>query len=357
MRIRLPALSARAWALLGAVYLLWGSTYLAIRVAIRTMPPLLMSATRWAVAGTLLYAITLRRTPPEERPTARHWRSAAIIGGALVLGGNGLVSIAEQHIDSSIAALLVATVPMWMALFAWLAFRERLSPLAVAGVVIGFGGTAILVGGNSGSGRTSFLGAGLVLLASFSWAAGSLYATRAPLPRKPLLGASMEMLCGAAWLAIGGLLRGEAGEVHIGRISWESAWGLAHLIVFGSLVAYSAYVWLLSHVRTSIVSTYAYVNPVVAVFLGWSILSEAVTGRTLIGSGIVVAGVAMIVTARAPEEAKLAETPPPATAPPAPPEAVTGSEALPSGRAVSARSRSRRGSRSRRVVHRRGARR
>jgi drug/metabolite transporter (DMT)-like permease len=277
-----------------------------------------MASFRWTIAGAALFAFSIRGVPRRERPTLRHWRSAAVIGATLILGGNGLVSLAEQHIASSIAALLVATVPLWMALFAWVVFRERLSRAAVAGIVVGFGGTSILLGVSGERGSTSFFGALLVLTAAASWAAGSLYATRATLPKKPLLAASMEMLCGAAWLAIAGIAHGEIARVHPSRITWESAWGVAHLIVFGSLIAYSAYVWLLSHVATSIVSTYAYVNPAVAVFLGWAILGEQISARTLVGTVVIVAAVAMIVTARSSREAAIEETPLPGAAPPAP---------------------------------------
>lgn len=324
-RIHLPTLPPKAWAALATVYVFWGSTYLAIRVAVETLPPLLMAAARFLVAGGVLYAIAIRRGDREgDRPTLRQWGAATIVGGALLLGGNGGVVWAEQRISSGIAALLVATVPLWMALFAWLAFRERLPPVAVAGIAVGFLGTALLVGGSGDGGGTDTVGGLVVVGAAMSWAAGSLYARRADLPRRPLVGAAMQMLGGAALLALVGAAAGEFGRIDAGAVSLRSALGLGWLIVFGSLVAFSAYTWLLQNVQTSIVSTYAYVNPVVAVLLGWAMLDEVITARTLLASGIIVVAVAMIVTARTPAQAELEEVPSPADAPPFPQPAEAG---------------------------------
>jgi drug/metabolite transporter (DMT)-like permease len=285
------------WAAMGAVYFAWGGTYLGIRLAIDTIPPLLMASTRYLVAGALLYAWAIRRGDRQgDRPTARQWRSAAIIGGALLLGGNGLVTLSEQHIPSGITALLLATVPLWMVLLTGVLFGERVRWLEWSGILIGFAGVAFLAWPSDVQ-RLDPLGMGMVIVASISWASGSIYARRANLPGRPLVGVAMQMLVGGLALGVVGILRGELPRVHLDQISLQSALGLAYLIVVGSWVAFSAYVWLLRVARTSLVATYAYVNPIVAVGLGWLFLSEPVTLRTLIAGGVILAGVALIVTA------------------------------------------------------------
>lgn len=293
---RAPA--AAVWAALVAVWIVWGSTYLAIRVAVETMPPFLMAGTRFLIAGSALYALSVRRGDRlGDRPGGAQWRAAFIVGAALLLGGNGLVSWAEQRVASGIASLLVATVPLWMALLDRVVFGRRLSLVAVLGLAIGFAGLAVLVQ-PSGSGRIDPLGAVALVAASLSWAAGSLYARRAPLPSRPLVGTGMQMLAGGLLLVLVGAATGELGRVHLFGISVASMLGLGYLVVFGSWVGFSAYVWLLRVTRTSLVSTYAYVNPVVAVFLGWLFLAEPITARTLLAGGVIVVAVALIVTAR-----------------------------------------------------------
>jgi drug/metabolite transporter (DMT)-like permease len=286
------------WLALGAIYVVWGSTYLAIRYAIETIPPFLSASIRFLVAGAILYAwSSFQGDLIYERRGWRQWRAAAIVGGALLLGGNGGVVWAEQHIPSGIAALVVATVPLWMALMDRTIFGQRLSWPAVLGLVLGFGGLTLLFGGH-GTGRIDPVGVGVVVFASFSWAAGSLYSRRAPLPSRPLVGTGMEMIAGGVLLGIAGLAAGEAGDLHVTAISLRSWLGLGYLIVFGSLVGFTAYVWLLRVARTSLVSTYAYVNPVIAVLLGWALASEPLTARTLLAGAIIVVAVILIVTAR-----------------------------------------------------------
>jgi drug/metabolite transporter (DMT)-like permease len=310
------------WAALGAVYLAWGGTYLAIRVGVETLPPLLMASTRFLIAGGLLYLWAIRRGDRRgDRPTRRQWAAAAIIGVALLLGGNGLVTLAEQRVTSGIAALLVATVPLWMVLLARVLLRERVRWLEWLGVLVGFGGVALLAW-PSGPRHADALGVAMVVLASLSWAGGSLYARRAPMPDRPLVGVAMEMLAGGLALGIAGILRGELAQVHPERFSLESLLGLGYLIVFGSWVAFSAYVWLLRVARTSLVATYAYVNPIVAVLAGWVILSEPISIRTVLAGLVILVGVALIVTARSTaEEAKEGE--PGAGAPPVEEERVS----------------------------------
>jgi drug/metabolite transporter (DMT)-like permease len=299
---------AAVWAALGAVYVVWGSTYLAIRVTVRTIPPLLSASARFLIAGALLYAWAISRGERKtDRPRPIHWRSALIIGAAMLFGGNGLVSVAEQTVPSSLAALLIATVPLWMVVIRGLILRERVSWREAVGLLIGFGGIVLLVD-PFGGGPTDLIGVGLLLLASLSWASGSLYARRAPLPDRPLVGTAMEMLAGGIVLAVVGIASGEVADLNLAGVTGESLLGLAYLIVFGSWVGFAAYVWLLRSARTSLVSTYAYVNPIVAVFLGWAILSEVITIRTLIAGGVIVAAVALIVSAQGREAAKEAAT-------------------------------------------------
>ncbi|MGH8890481.1 MAG: EamA family transporter [Acidothermaceae bacterium] len=283
------------------VYVVWGSTYLGIRYVVASLPPYLSAGVRFLVAGALLFPFALRRGTPAERaadrPTGRQWLSALIIGGLLLAVGNGGVSAAEQHVASGTAALLVGMVPLWMALFGWLRFREQLTGWAVAGLLVGFGGVALLATGSGGH-RAAVTAGGLVTLivATIAWSGGSLFARSAPMPARPLVGTAMEMLAGGAMCLVIGTIVGEWPKVHLGS-AHASAWlGLAYLIVFGSLVAYSAYTWLLRHAPTPVVATYAYVNPAVAVFLGWLIGGEHIYPRTIGAAAIVIAGVALIVS-------------------------------------------------------------
>jgi drug/metabolite transporter (DMT)-like permease len=293
-------LSPKAWLALLAVYIIWGSTYLAIRVAVRTVPPLLAAGGRWTLAGVLMLAFGLRyRGETGERPvwpSARQWVSAVIIGTALCLGGNGLVSVAERRIPSGMAALLIATVPLFVALFDFLRNRARMPMSVLAGLALGFGGTAVLVRPQHGAGSVDTVGALTVLAAGAAWAAGSLYARNASLPERPAVATGMEMLCGGIASLIVSAIGGDFASFHPGAVSGESLLAIGYLVVFGSLVAFSAYVWLIRNIRTSIATTYAYVNPLVAVLLGWLILNEHVTSTVFIGGSIIIAAVAIIVT-------------------------------------------------------------
>lgn len=281
-----------------AVYIIWGSTYLAIRFAIATMPPFLMAGVRFLIAGAILYIVM--RLRGAERPKLIHWRSTAIVGGLLLLGGNGLVSWAELQVPSGLAALLVAIVPLWMALLDWLRPRGvRPNALTIIGLVIGFAGVALLASQLESSGAgPRIVGILALLVATFCWASGSIYARGAQFPKTQLLGTGMEMLAGGAGLMVLATATGEWSKLHIEAISLQSALGLAFLIVFGSLVAFSAYVWLLHHVSAARVSTYAYVNPVVAVFLGWAFANEPITPITLASAAIIIAAVALITISR-----------------------------------------------------------
>jgi drug/metabolite transporter (DMT)-like permease len=284
-----------------AVYVIWGSTYLAIRFGVETMPPFLMAAVRFVVPGALLVA--WRRARGAAAPTATQWRSAAIVGSLLLLGGNGLVTWAEQWVPSGLAALLVASVPLWMGVMNWL-IEPTARPRArgIAGLFLGFAGVGVLVDprGDLAGDTQLFVGALAIVAASALWAAGSLYSRRADLPKDPMLSTGLQMLCGAAALCVVGTVSGEWARLDLGAVSTKSALALLYLIVFGSIVAFTAYVWLLRATTPAKVSTYAYVNPVVAVLLGWALAAEPMTARTIVAAAIIVGSVVMITTDAAP---------------------------------------------------------
>jgi drug/metabolite transporter (DMT)-like permease len=286
---------ARILAAFAAVYVLWGSTYLAIRFGVETIPPFLMAGTRHLTAGLLLYG--WMRASGAPRPRGRHWVSAAWIGGLMLLGGNGLVTWAELRVPSGLAALIVASVPIWMAVLAAAEKRRRPSGFVIAGLVIGLGGIGLLVApGRLGGGeRVDPLGAAALLIAALAWSIGSLYARRAPLPSSTLTAVSMEMIGGGALLWIAGLLLHEGSRLNLSAVSARSALSLAYLIVFGSLVGFSAYVWLLKATTPARASTYAYVNPIVAVLLGTLLAGEALTPRIGLAAASIVAAVALII--------------------------------------------------------------
>jgi drug/metabolite transporter (DMT)-like permease len=290
----------RLWLALGTVYVVWGSTYLGIALAIESMPPFLMLALRFLVAGGVLVGWELARNGRAVLPTWRELRDSAIVGALLLGIGNGFVGFGERTVPSGIAAILVAMMPLWLAVFAWLYFRERLPRIAVLGVIVGLLGVAFLVW-PVGAGANSFdaLGIGVLLIAPIGWTHGSLFsAHRAHLPSRPLMASGFQMLAGAVVLALEGVVTGELGAVHPEAVTLTSLLALVYLITIGSMVGYNAYAWLLRHAPLSLVGTYAYVNPIVAVALGALFLSEAITARTLVASAVIVAAVAMIVTAR-----------------------------------------------------------
>jgi drug/metabolite transporter (DMT)-like permease len=297
-RARAATPAVRIWLGLITVYLLWGSTYLGIKYAIETIPPLLMGSIRFLVAGGVLYALAVRRGDTVgDRPRAAQWRATLLIGAALLVGGNGGVILAEQYIPTGVAALLVATAPLWMAVLDRVIFGRQLPGLVIVGLVLGFSGVAFLVGA-PGPGRVNLLGALFAIAAPICWATGSVFTRHVRLPRRPLLAASMEMLWAGGVFAIASVLSGELGRIHLGAITTTSVVTLIYLIIFGSLVGFSAYVWLLRAAPLSLVSTYAYANPVVAVVLGAVLIGEAISLRTVVAGGIILAAVALIVIAR-----------------------------------------------------------
>lgn len=284
------------WSAMISVYIIWGSTYLAILFAIETIPPFLMAGVRFLIAGGILFRI--RRCRGDAVPSYSEWRSAAIIGIFLLVGGNGGVVWAEQKVASGIAALLVGTAPLWMVLMDGLHPAGRKpNRWAVFGLTLGFMGIIVLIGPpqilNHGV-KVDPLGALVLILASLSWAIGSLYSRKAILPSSPPLGAAMEMLTGGTGLLLLGLLTGELRQLNLHALSARSLIAFVYLIVFGSWIGFTAYTWLLRAAPTPLVSTYAYINPVVAVLLGHLLASEPLTLNTIIAAVIVVVSVALI---------------------------------------------------------------
>ncbi len=292
---------ARLLMAFAAVYIVWGSTYLAIRFAVETLPPLLMAGARFLIAGTILlaYARVRERTAG---PTRADWKTGLVSGALLLLGGNGAVVWAELRVPSGIAALLVAVVPLWMVLLEWLRPGGRRPAGAVfAGVALGLLGLLLLVGPDAllrGDGDISMVGAGVLMIGAFSWAVGSLYTKRAPKPSSANHGSGTQMLAGGAWLFAAGVVTGELGQLGSLHVSARSLLGFAYLVTFGSLIGFTAYVYLLAHTTAAKAATYAYVNPVVAVVLGWAFAGEPITPRTLLAAAVILGGVAIITVAR-----------------------------------------------------------
>ncbi|GAC1327888.1 MAG: drug/metabolite exporter YedA [Candidatus Dormibacteria bacterium] len=284
---------------LATLYLLWGSTYLAIRIGIETLPPLLMASTRFVLAGLLMYGWAWQRgdLAGDGAPTRRHWLATLVIGGLLLACGNGGVTWGEQFVASGVAALLVATVPVWMALLAHLTGQEKLTRLVSAGLALGIGGVVLVAHPWSG-GIGQLKGVAAVLFAALAWASGSLYARRARLPKSAILVTAMEMLCGGVVLFGLAALNGELGRVHPEHFSTRSMLAVLYLVVFGSIIAFSAYVYLLNHVSAALAGTYAFVNPAVAVFLGALVLHEPLSPAVVVGGAVIIAGVALVVAGR-----------------------------------------------------------
>ena len=291
-----PASGAMIWTALAVVYVVWGSTYLAIRVVVEAeIPPMLAMASRFLTAAVLMAAgLALKSGWQRLRITRREAVGAATVGVLLLAFGNGAVAIAEQTVPSGLAALLVAAIPLWLMLLR-VGGGERPRGMTWIGVLIGFGGAALLAlsGGNTSA---KPLSVAILVGGTICWAIGSRYAPRLGLPRDPLVTALYEMIFGGTAMVLLGVLRGEPGRLHLDRIHGSGWLGLAYLVVFGSLLAYTAYSYLLANAPISLVGTYAYVNPAVAVFLGWLILSESLTWQILLGGAVIIVGVALVVS-------------------------------------------------------------
>jgi len=286
-----PASPATAWQVavaLCSIYLIWGSTYLAIGIAVETMPPLLMAGARFLLAGGLLYGVMRWRGEPA--PSAEQWRGAAIVGTLLLLGGNGLVCLAERSVASSLAALLVATVPLWMVLLPWLAGGSRPPLRTLLALATGLAGVWLLTAGGQAQGVDP-LAAFMLLAAALCWAVGSLYARRLRHAPSPLVSTSLNMLCGGAALLIAAVLCGDLARTHPQAMSAASALSFAYLVTMGSIIGFGSYVWLLRHTSATLATSYSYVNPLVALALGCLLHHEALGSTTPLATALIVGAV------------------------------------------------------------------
>lgn len=282
-----------------AVYVIWGSTYLAIRLAIETLPPFLMAGTRFSIAGAILFAVAALNGESVRRSLAQ-WPRALLIGALLLLCGNGGVTWAEKYVASGLAALLVASEPLWVVILNWVLSKRRPNSKVLLGVLIGLTGVGMLVGdglwrGASNS-RLALIGGGVVLLAAFAWAAGSVYSNRNPIKASTSMASGMQMLAGGGLLLLLALVAGDFGRLDLERASWTSIGAFIYLGLFGSLIGFTAYSWLLNNVTPARAATYAYVNPVVAVLLGWLVAGEPLTLRMMLAAAVIVGSVVLITT-------------------------------------------------------------
>jgi drug/metabolite transporter (DMT)-like permease len=292
----------RLWLALATVYLVWGSTYLAVRVMVETVPPLLGSGVRFLVAGAVLYPVLLaRRGWAAVRVPARQAGAAALVGCLFLAGGTGLVTVAERDVPSGLAAVLVAAMPLVVVLLR-LTTGERVPRATVAGVAAGLAGVAVLVLPGNPAPEAGWFGLALILVADASMAVASFASGRLPVPDDTLVAAALELLAAGAVLGLAGLLAGEARGLALDRLSGASLAALGYLIVAGSLIAYTAYVWLLANAPVSQATTHTHVNPVVAIALGWVVLSERVTLATLAGAALVIGSVATVVRHESPAD-------------------------------------------------------
>lgn len=299
MPARIAGPRGRIAAAIAVVWVIWGSTYVAMRVGVRTLPPLTMSGVRFLAAGLLIYAWCSwqRRRHPEAswRPAGlREWRASAILGVTLAAAGTGGATWAEQKLPAGTAALLLASIPVWLVIASRVAAGERITRRAAAGLLLGLAGVAVLVNPFSG-GAPNLLASAVALGGALSWGCGSVYAKRAPHPDQPLLGSGMQLICAGTALCMTGAASGELARIHASSLASASTLALGYLIIFGSLLAYSCYEWLIRHAPSPLVGTYAFVNPVVAVLLGWWLLAEPISARTLLAAAVIVAGVALLV--------------------------------------------------------------
>ena len=293
-----PAKSAII-AAFAAIYIIWGSTYLGILFAIESIPPLLMAGSRYLLAGLIMYGIARMQGAP--RSGWLHWRTAAIIGAALLLGGNGGVTISEQYVPSGLAAVIVATVPIYMALLGWITkSAPRPTPLIWLGLAGGFGGVALLLAPNTDAQALAYpnarFGMLILLCSSFLWSAGSIYSRRAQNAPSPFLAAGQQMICGGGLMLLMGMLIGELPRFDWQRVTWLSIGAWVYLVLIGAIVGFTAYIWLLRHCDPAKVATYAYVNPIVAVMLGTAFAGETLTFRTVIAATLIIGSVALVIS-------------------------------------------------------------
>jgi drug/metabolite transporter (DMT)-like permease len=291
----------RIIAAFAALYLIWGSTYLGIRFAIETIPPFLMAGSRFLIAGIIMYAIAWSQGIGKS--TWTNWRTSLIIGACLIFGGNGGVTVSEKYIDSGLAALIVAIVPIYIVVLSWTAgIAPRPRPIVWLGLVGGFVGVGVLLGPalrlSSNGGRHPAVGMSILLVSSFIWSAGSLYSRTSKHAASPFLTAAQQMLCGGLLLLLASFATGETRRFHPNAMSILSLASFAYLVIIGAVVGYTAYIWLLRHCDPAKVATYAYVNPIVAVLLGAAFAGETLTMRTLVAAALIIGSVALVITAQ-----------------------------------------------------------
>ncbi|MHB8891313.1 MAG: EamA family transporter [Candidatus Limnocylindrales bacterium] len=298
--MRQPPSPLAVWAGIVVLYVVWGSTYLGKKLAIDTVPPFVMGFLRFVPAGLLLAGgVVLRDRRAIRRPSVVQVRDATIVGTFLLLGGTGLVAWGQQTIATGIAALLIGLVPMWLAVFGRIMFGERIPTAAAAGIAVGLAGVAILAWPAGDVGALDPAGLLALIVAPLFWSLGTLYSTkRAVLPRPALFATGLQMIAGGMAFLVTAMLTGETTGFDPGAVSATSWFGIGYLVVVGSLVGFTTYAWLLTVAPLGRVATYAYVNPVVAVILGWLVLAEPLTARTAVASAVIVFAVALIVTAR-----------------------------------------------------------
>lgn len=289
-------MKTKIWTALVILYFVWGSTYLAIRFAVETIPPFLSAGIRFLIAGAILYI--WRKAAGDPTPTKGQWRSTAIVGLFLLLGGNGLVSFAEQSVPSGVTALIIGSMPLWLVgIEAIRPGGVKPSWLSILGLLTGFGGIFLLVGPNelvSDGHSLDPLGVGILLTAAFLWSVGSIYSRGADMPKSSLMGTGAQMLTGSASLFLVSGLTGEWKGFSLTEVSLNSWLALLYLIAIGALVGFVAYGWLLQNAPVSLVATYAYVNPLVAVFLGAWLADEIIHARILIAGSIIIGSVVLI---------------------------------------------------------------
>ena len=280
-----------------AIYVIWGTTYLGISFVVETIPPFLAAGIRFMISGAILMMVMVLRG--SKLPTLIHWRSAAIVGGLMLLVGNGILSYVEQWVDSGVAALVVGSMPIWVVLLEWLMFRgERPSLQTAIGLTVGFGGLLLLAAPTEQAEATGLnpLGFGLLMIGVFGWAIGGLYSRRAPLPEDTLVGIAAEMFAGGVLLVITSFILGEPRGWDVSAVSTRSLYSMIYLIVFGAIIGYTAYIWLMKNVDPAKVNTNFYVNPVIAIFAGWLLADETITPQMLVAAAVILLGVAIATT-------------------------------------------------------------
>jgi drug/metabolite transporter (DMT)-like permease len=300
-RIARTAAPALVWTAILILYVVWGSTYLGIRIAVASIPPFVLASVRFALAGVVILVIVgIVRRGSLQRPTLRQWRDSAIVGALFMGGGMGMVAWGEQTVPSGITGVLIAMMPVWVAVFGRIFFRERLPWIATTGIAIGMAGVVLLIGQGVAIDRSlDPAGVAALVFSPIAWSAGSLFSTHgAQLPDDPFVTTGMEFVTGASVLGVMSVASGELSTFQLANVTSESAIAFVYLTVVGSLIAFTAFAWVLRHAPLPLIATYAFVNPVIAVFLGWLILHEAITPVQLVAGAVIVVGVALIIVSR-----------------------------------------------------------